>query len=151
MDGASKFIKGDAIASIIIVIINIVFGIIIGMLQMDMDLGEAVSTYMNLTVGDGLVTQIPALMISTATAIIVTRSASEENLSSNVATQLTQYPKLLYIAAGTIFLLGLTPINFWLTTFIAAILAVGGYLLERSRSEERRVGKECRARFVARY
>jgi len=133
MDGASKFIKGDAIASIIIVIINIVFGIIIGMLQMDMDLGEAVSTYMNLTVGDGLVTQIPALMISTATAIIVTRSASEENLSSNVATQLTQYPKLLYIAAGTIFLLGLTPINFWLTTFIAAILAVGGYLLERSQ------------------
>lgn len=135
MDGASKFIKGDAIASIIIVIINIVFGIIIGMLQMGMDFNEAISTYMNLTVGDGLVTQIPALLISTATGIIVTRAASEDNLSSDVTTQLLQFPKLLYIAGGTIFLLGLTPINFWLTTGISAILFTGAYLLDRPKEE----------------
>ncbi|WP_440898130.1 flagellar biosynthesis protein FlhA [Amphibacillus sp. Q70] len=135
MDGASKFIKGDAIASIIIVIINIVFGIIIGMLQMGMDFNEAISTYMNLTVGDGLVTQIPALLISTATGIIVTRAASEDNLSSDVTTQLLQFPKLLYIASGTIFLLGLTPINFWLTTAIAIILFVGAFLLDRPVQE----------------
>lgn len=135
MDGASKFIKGDAIASIIIVIINIVFGIIIGMLQMGMDLNQAVSTYMNLTVGDGLVTQIPALLISSATGIIVTRAASKENLSSDVTTQLSQFPKLLYIAAGTIFFLGLTPINFGLTTVIAIILFVAAYLLDRPQSD----------------
>lgn len=135
MDGASKFIKGDAIASIIIVIINIVFGIIIGMLQMEMDFNEAISTYMNLTVGDGLVTQIPALLISTATGIIVTRAASAENLSNDVTSQLLQFPKLLYIASGTIFLLGLTPMNFWLTTVIAVILFVGAFLLDRPVQE----------------
>jgi len=135
MDGASKFIKGDAIASIIIVFINIIFGIIIGMLQMDMDFGEAVSTYMNLTVGDGLVTQIPALLISTATGIIVTRAASADNLSSDVSTQLLQFPKLLYIAGGTIFLLGFTPMNFWLTTSIALILFIGGYILDQPVKE----------------
>ena len=135
MDGASKFIKGDAIAGIIIVLINIIFGIIIGMLQMGMSIGEALSTYMQLTVGDGIVTQLPALLISTATGIIVTRAASEENLSSDVSTQLLQYPKLLYIAGGTIFLLGFTPINFWLTSSISGVLFVGGYLLSRPTQE----------------
>ncbi|MBM7540588.1 flagellar biosynthesis protein FlhA [Amphibacillus cookii] len=131
MDGASKFVKGDAIAGIVIVLINIIFGLVIGMIQLGMSFEEAISTYMQLTVGDGLVSQIPALLISTATGIIVTRAASEGNLSSDVTGQLLQYPKLLYIAGGTIFLFGLTPINFWLTTAIAAILIFGGLLLER--------------------
>ncbi|TQS75543.1 flagellar biosynthesis protein FlhA [Ornithinibacillus gellani] len=130
MDGASKFVKGDAIAGIIIVLINIVFGLIIGMVQMDMSFSEAVNTFMRLTVGDGLVSQIPALLISTATGIVVTRvSTSSSNLGTAVTEQLLQYPKLLFIAAGTIFFLGLTPINFFLTTFIAGFLAVSGYLL----------------------
>ncbi|MFD2044119.1 flagellar biosynthesis protein FlhA [Ornithinibacillus salinisoli] len=130
MDGASKFVKGDAIAGIIIVLINILFGLIIGMVQMDMSFQEAVNTFMRLTVGDGLVSQIPALLISTATGIVVTRSSSSgNNLGSDVTDQLLRYPKLLFIASGTIFLLGLTPINFFLTTFIAAFLALGGYLL----------------------
>ncbi len=129
MDGASKFVKGDAIAGIIIVLINIIFGLIIGMVQMDMTFQEAINTFMRLTVGDGLVSQIPALLIATATGIVVTRVSTEGNLGSDVTDQLLQYPKLLFIAAGTIFLLGLTPINFMLTTIIAAFLAISGYVL----------------------
>lgn len=135
MDGASKFVKGDAIAGIIIVLINIIFGLIIGMIQMEMSFQEAISTYMQLTVGDGLVSQIPALLISTATGIVVTRVASEGNLGSDVTEQLLRFPKLLYIAAGTIFLFGFTPINFFLTTFIAAVLFFGAYWLSRPQQE----------------
>ncbi|WP_394217241.1 flagellar biosynthesis protein FlhA [Halobacillus trueperi] len=135
MDGASKFVKGDAIAGIIIVLINIIFGLIIGMVQMGMSFSEAIDTYMRLTVGDGLVSQIPALLISTATGIVVTRVASEGNLSTDVTSQLLRYPKLLYIAAATIFLLGLTPIPIFLTTLIAAVLAFGGYWLSRQEKE----------------
>ncbi|MFQ3543315.1 flagellar biosynthesis protein FlhA [Halobacillus rhizosphaerae] len=131
MDGASKFVKGDAIAGIIIVLINIIFGLIIGMVQMDMSFNEAVDTYMRLTVGDGLVSQIPALLISTATGIVVTRVASEGNLSTDITSQLLRYPKLLYIAGATIFLLGLTPIPFFITTLIACLLFFGGYWLSR--------------------
>src|SRR5699024_3567733 len=132
MDGASKFVKGDAIAGIIIVIINIIFGLIIGITQMGLSFQESIDTFMRLTVGDGLVSQIPALLISTATGLVVTRvTTSGGNLGSDVTKQLLQYPKLLFIAAGTIFLLGLTPINFFLTTSIAAVLAVGGYLLQQ--------------------
>ncbi|KGX88431.1 flagellar biosynthesis protein FlhA [Pontibacillus litoralis] len=136
MDGASKFVKGDAIAGIIIVLINILFGLIIGMTQMEMSFGEAIDTYMRLTVGDGLVSQIPALLISTATGITVTRAASDGNLGTDVTEQLLRYPKLLYIAAATIFCLGFTPIPFLLTAFIAAILAYGGWALSRTDEEE---------------
>lgn len=136
MDGASKFVKGDAIAGIIIVIINIIFGLIIGMVQMDMTFNEAVNTFMRLTVGDGLVSQIPALLIATSTGIVVTRVSTEGNLGSDVTGQLLQYPKLLFIAAGTIFLLGFTPISFILTTSIATVLALGGFfMLQRDQGE----------------
>ncbi|WP_156289080.1 flagellar biosynthesis protein FlhA [Oceanobacillus salinisoli] len=135
MDGASKFVKGDAIAGIIIVLINILFGIIIGMVQMGMSFNEAINTFTRLTVGDGLVSQIPALLISTATGIVVTRSSGNENLGSEVTTQLLQYPKLLYIAAATIFFLGFTPINFFLTTIIALILAASAYALQNQTKE----------------
>jgi len=137
MDGASKFVKGDAIAGIIIVLINVIFGIIIGMMQMDMSFGEAVNTFTNLTVGDGLVTQIPALLISTATGIVVTRVSTTGNLGSEVTGQLLQYPKMLFIAAGTIFLLGVaTPISFFLTIVISGLLALSGYLLlQQTKSE----------------
>src|SRR5699024_7607326 len=77
MDGASKFVKGDAIASIVIVIINIIFGLIVGMMQEGLAIGEAAAKYTLLTVGDGLVTQIPALLISTSTGIVVTRASSD--------------------------------------------------------------------------
>ena len=100
MDGASKFVKGDAIASIIITLINIFGGIIIGTFQLQMgSLGEVARTFTILTVGDGLVTQIPALLMSTATGITVTRAASESNLGSDLAKQIFAYPKALAIAA----------------------------------------------------
>ena len=135
MDGASKFVKGDAIAGIVIVLVNIIFGLIIGMVQMDMSFNEAIHTFMRLTVGDGLVSQIPALLIATATGIVVTRVTTEGNLGSDVTDQLLQYPKLLFVAAGTIFLLGFTPINFFLTTTIATFLALSGFLLTRHAQE----------------
>lgn len=137
MDGASKFVKGDAIAGIIIVLVNIIFGLIIGMVQMGMSFSEAIDTFMRLTVGDGLVSQIPALLISTAMGIVVTKTTSKGNLGTEVTGQLLQYPNLLFIAAGTIFLLGLTPINFFLTTALAGLLALSGYLLmKRAREPE---------------
>lgn len=143
MDGASKFVKGDAIAGIIIVLINILFGMIIGVVQMGMSMQEAVDLFMRLTVGDGLVSQIPALLISTATGIVVTRSARGSNLSADVTDQLLQFPKLLYIAAGAIFLLGLTPINFFLTTLLAVFLAFSGYWIgKRTREPEEATEEE---------
>lgn len=124
MDGASKFVKGDAIASIIILLINLIGGFIIGMAVHGMAFADSLSTYSLLTIGDGLVSQIPALLISTAAGLIVTRASSEGNLADDITAQLFSYPKLLYIVAGVITLLGIfTPIHF-LTTFPLAILLV---------------------------
>jgi flagellar biosynthesis protein FlhA len=106
MDGASKFVKGDAIAGIIIIIINIVGGFIIGMAQKGMSATESMQIYTLLTVGDGLVTQIPALLISTATGIVVTRSASKASLGTELTSQLFNYPKALGLAALILVVLG---------------------------------------------
>ncbi|MDP9577088.1 UNVERIFIED_ORG: flagellar biosynthesis protein FlhA [Bacillus sp. 1751] len=136
MDGASKFVKGDAIGGIVITLINILFGIIIGMLQMGMSITEASQTFTLLTVGDGLVSQIPALMISTATGIIVTRAASTGNLSEDITQQLFAFPVMLYVTGGTIAALGLiTPINDVITMPIAILLGVGGYYLSRAKHQ----------------
>jgi flagellar biosynthesis protein FlhA len=136
MDGASKFVKGDAIAGIVIVMINLIFGIIIGMTQQGLPIGEAATRYSLLTVGDGIVSQIPALLISTATGIVVTRAASEGNLGQDIMKQLLAYPYMLYVAAFTIFMLGVaTPINDLLTIPIAAAMAIGGYMLSRTPVE----------------
>ena len=110
MDGASKFVKGDAIASIIITIINILGGMAVGMLQQDMGgIAEVAETYTLLTVGDGLVTQIPALLLSTATGVIVTRAASEHSLGEDMSRQVFSDPKLLSIAAGVLLFLVFVP------------------------------------------
>ncbi|MDD3897327.1 MAG: flagellar biosynthesis protein FlhA, partial [Syntrophomonadaceae bacterium] len=106
MDGASKFVKGDAIAGIIIIIINIVGGFIIGMAQKGMTASESMEIYTLLTVGDGLVTQIPALLISTATGIVVTRSASKTSLGTELTSQLLNYPKALGLVALILLVLG---------------------------------------------
>ncbi|MDQ8733343.1 flagellar biosynthesis protein FlhA [Paenibacillus sp. LHD-38] len=132
MDGASKFVKGDAIASIIILVINLVGGFIIGMAIHDLSFGESLSTFSILTIGDGLVSQIPALLISTAAGLIVTRAASEGNLAEDVTAQLFKYPKLLFIAAGTIALLGLTPIGPIRTWPFAIMLAFGGWYMQKA-------------------
>ena len=109
MDGASKFVKGDAVAGIIIVLINIVAGWIIGMSQLGLDWSEALQRYTLLTVGDGIVTQVPGLIISVATGIIVTRSASDRELSTEVFAQLTSVPKIPLIVMFTLFVLMLLP------------------------------------------
>lgn len=133
MDGASKFVKGDAIASIIIVMINLVAGFIIGMAIHGYDASTSLSKYSILSIGDGLVSQIPALLISTAAGIIVTRAASDGSMADDMSRQLLRYPKLLYIVAGTIALLGLaTPIPLISTIPYAAILAIAGYRLQRN-------------------
>ncbi|MCY7569756.1 flagellar biosynthesis protein FlhA [Bacillus safensis] len=140
MDGASKFVKGDAIAGIIIVIINIIFGIIIGMLQQGMSIQESASHFTLLTVGDGIVSQIPALLISTATGIVVTRAASNGNLGSDITGQLFAFPAMLYVTAGTIFLLGLfTPIGILLTGPIAGLLALGAYLMSKNKQDQEEI------------
>lgn len=95
MDGASKFVKGDAIAGIIIILINIIGGLTIGLVQKGMGWAEALQTYTLLTVGDGIVTQIPALVIATGTGIIVTRAATDAQLSNEILSQITRYPKSL--------------------------------------------------------
>lgn len=137
MDGATKFVKGDAIAGIIIVIINLLVGMIIGVTQMGLPFGEAAMLFSTLTVGDGIVTQIPALLISTATGIVVTRAASEGNLGGDITKQLFGQPKLLYVAAGTIFLLGVaTPISNMLTIPVAALLALLAYNGSRKVEED---------------
>lgn len=128
MDGASKFVKGDAIASIIILLINLIGGFIIGMVVHGMDFSTALSTYSVLTIGDGLVSQIPALLISTAAGLIVTRASSEGNLAEELTGQLLSYPKLLYIVAVTVAFLGLfTPIHMITTLPLAGLLAFAAY------------------------
>lgn len=136
MDGASKFVKGDAIAGIIITIVNIVAGFAIGAFRFGLSIPEALGKYTLLTVGDGLVGQIPALMISVATGIVVTRAASESNLSQDVYTQLFREPKILYIVSGVLAFLGivtpLPPVPF---------LMLGGFLSYLAFSLTREVKK----------
>ncbi|MBD8497078.1 flagellar biosynthesis protein FlhA [Paenibacillus arenosi] len=132
MDGASKFVKGDAIAGIVILIINLVGGFIIGMASMGMSFSEAAEKFSTLSIGDGLVSQIPALLISTAAGLIVTRSASKGNLAEELSTQMFAYPKLLYIVAGTIAMLGaFTPIPIMSTWPFAILLAYAGYRMQQ--------------------
>lgn len=109
MDGASKFVRGDAIAGIMIVAVNIVGGIIIGTVQKGMSIGDAAQVFVLLTVGDGLVTQIPALIISTAAGLIVTRAGSGNNLTEDLGTQLTSNPKSIGVAAACMGVVSLIP------------------------------------------
>jgi flagellar biosynthesis protein FlhA len=117
MDGASKFVRGDIVAGLLITFINIIGGLIIGTLQGGMAIGEAAEMYTVMTIGDGLVSQIPALLISTAAGIIVSRAASEGDLSSEITDQLMGNPKTIVISAVFIFIIGLVPglpiVPFW--------------------------------------
>jgi len=109
MDGASKFVRGDAIASILITLINIIGGIVIGVVQRGMPASQALTTYTLLTVGDGLVTQIPALIISTSAGIVVTRAASSSNLGKDLTSQITMQPRAIMVAAIILTLFGIVP------------------------------------------
>ncbi|MBD3420601.1 MAG: flagellar biosynthesis protein FlhA [Chitinivibrionales bacterium] len=140
MDGASKFVRGDAVAGIIITIINIIAGFIIGVWQLNMDFMEALDTYTRLTIGDGLVSQIPALMISTGAGMLVSRNASESNLGDEIGGQLFRYPRVLVIAGGVMVLFALIP-GFPKIHFIAlgGMLLVGAYAGFAKEKERERI------------
>jgi flagellar biosynthesis protein FlhA len=129
MDGASKFVKGDAVAGVVIVSINLIGGIIVGVLQQGLSFSEAIHTYSLLTIGDGLAAQIPALLISTATGILVTRSASSSDLGTEITSQLLRQPRVPMLAGGVILLIGLVPGMPKLPFFV-----VGGALVFISRA-----------------
>ncbi|WP_248926357.1 flagellar biosynthesis protein FlhA [Paenibacillus hamazuiensis] len=137
MDGASKFVKGDAIAGIIILIINLLGGLIIGMSMKGMSISEAGQIYSILTIGDGLVSQIPALLISTAAGLIVTRATSDGNLAQDLTSQILSYPKLLYIVAGTIAVLGIfTPIHWYIAIPIAVLLGFAAHKMQQTQARK---------------
>jgi flagellar biosynthesis protein FlhA len=132
MDGASKFVKGDAIAGIVILLINIIGGLVIGVMQMGMRWDQALQTFTLLTVGDGIVTQVPALVIAVGTGIIVTRSASDGNLSKEVLHQMTSFPKTLFIVAGALSIMLFMPgIPVAPVLFLAAGLLLAGIVIAR--------------------
>ncbi|RHW18948.1 flagellar type III secretion system protein FlhA [Sphingomonas gilva] len=133
MDGASKFVKGDAIAGIIILLINIIAGWIIGVMQMGMSWSEALQRFTLLTIGDGIATQLPALIISVATGIIVTRSAADRELSTEVFRQLGSVPRIPLIVAGVLMALLLLPgMPKWPIVVIAAIAFFGWWRIRRA-------------------
>ena len=129
MDGASKFVKGDAIAGMIIIMVNVIGGFIIGMAQLGMSFTESLAHYTLLTIGDGLVTQIPALVISTAAGMIVTRSASGSQLDVELRRQLLSRPKALYVAGGTLGFFAIIP-GLPTVPFLAlgSVMAAAGYM-----------------------
>ncbi len=143
MDGASKFVKGDAIAGIIIMLINIIGGLVIGVMQQGMKWSQALQTYTLLTVGDGIVTQVPALVIAVSTGIIVTRSASDGNLSLQVIRQITAFPKtLLLVAAALAALLFLPGIPALPVLSIMALFVGVTFMLKRAASQRSQDGAD---------
>lgn len=139
MDGASKFVRGDAIAGILILVIEIIGGLLVGMLSHGMSFGQAGESYVLLAIGDGLVAQIPALIISTAAGVIVTRVSNEQNVGDQMFSQLFSNPKVMVLAAGVIGLLGLIPgmPNFVFLLFTAGLLGLAWYM----RGEQGKEGK----------
>ncbi|MBN2843855.1 MAG: flagellar biosynthesis protein FlhA [Sedimentisphaerales bacterium] len=132
MDGASKFVRGDAVAGIIITMINVMGGIAVGKFTYGMDLGQCFSVYTQLTIGDGLVSQIPAFIVSVASALIVTRSTAKGDLGTEIVTQMTSKPKALYVAAGFMAILSFTGLPQMPLLIIGSGFAGVAYVLERS-------------------
>lgn len=133
MDGAAKFVRGDAIAGIIITLINILGGFIIGVLQKQLPIVDAAQNYTLLTVGDGLVSQIPALLISTAAGIVLSRSGSNDTMGKEFGTQFFAYHKAMYLAAGTIFLFGLIPGLPHFSFMVLSLIIAGAVYYLRSK------------------
>lgn len=147
MDGASKFVRGDAVAGILILIINILGGIGVGMLQHDLDFNRAMEVYTLLTIGDGLVAQIPSLLLSTAAAIMVTRVNSESDVRDQVFSQMFASPKALIVAAGILVLMGVIPgmphVSFLTLGFTCA---AGAFFIQRNVNRKNRENDELSRR-----
>lgn len=137
MDGASKFVKGDATAGIVVTLINVLGGIVIGMVMLDMEFMEAVQTYIRLTIGDGLVSQIPALLISTSAGILVTKVSGEENFGNQFGKQLISIPKAIAMTGATLIILGFMPGLPKLSFFALGIGAIAlSFLLNKEEKQE---------------
>ncbi|WP_312573554.1 flagellar biosynthesis protein FlhA [Clostridium sp.] len=137
MDGASKFVKGDAIAGIIITIINIAAGIIIGVAMKGWSIGDAAAKYTILTVGDGLVSQIPALLISTSSGILVTRSGSDENFGKELGAQLTAFPMVIAMASAVLLVLAIIPgMPSGIFILLSAASGYSAYLLHKDEKQK---------------
>ncbi|MDR9946083.1 flagellar biosynthesis protein FlhA [Enterobacter sichuanensis] len=147
MDGASKFVRGDAIAGLLIMAINIIGGLVIGVMQHDMSVGVAGETYTLLTIGDGLVAQIPGLVISTAAGVVVTRVANDQDVGEQMVGQLFTSPRVIVLAAGVIGLLGLIPgmPNFVFLLFTATLLGVAWWLRGREGDAKKAGGAQTDA------
>ncbi|ECG4848221.1 flagellar biosynthesis protein FlhA [Morganella morganii] len=143
MDGASKFVRGDAIAGLLIMAINLIGGLLIGMTQHNMSFAQAGETYTLLTIGDGLVAQIPALIISTAAGVIVTRVSTEQDVGEQMVGQLLSSPRVMVLSAAVIGLLGLIPgmPNFIFLVFTSALLFLAWWLRGRDEKKESSAGE----------
>ena len=144
MDGASKFVRGDAVAGLLILFINVIGGMVVGMAQHDLSIQEAGETYVLLTIGDGLVAQIPALLLSLATAIVVTRVTTSESMTEQASSQLAS-PSALFVSAGILATLGLVPGMPTMVFVSLALAAAGiGYLVRQKRLADPEVQKAMR-------
>lgn len=132
MDGATKYVKGDATAGLIITVINIVGGVIMGVVRQGMDINDALNTYTILTIGDGLVSQIPSLLISLSTGIIITKATKEKNLSDELVTELFSMPKAFFMVGGAMAFLGVfTPLPWYIFVPFGALLIVWGNIQKK--------------------
>ena len=139
MDGASKFVRGDAIAGLLITAINMFGGIIIGYARHDMEIGEAADVFVRLSVGDGLVSQIPALIVSLAAGLLVSRGGQLGTTDEAVIDQLAGYPRALFAASGLLFLLAVMPgLPFLPFVFLASVMAFGSWVIPRRRDRKAR-------------
>ena len=137
MDGASKYVKGDAMAGLVITAINFVGGLVLGVMMQGLDINEALQRYTILTIGDGLVSQIPSLIISLSTGILVTKVSKESDLGGVLVRQLFSIPKVLYIVGATMAFLGIaTPLQTWICLIYAVLFIVVGRVMESSMEEQ---------------
>lgn len=137
MDGASKFVSGNVQMAAVVLIVDVVGGIIIGVMKEGMNIGAAADKYVTLTIGDGIVSQIPALLISVATGIIVTRNSSNEKFASDVASQIVMLPKTLYMTGGAIIFMGFLPgFPMFICLFLGGIMLISAYLMSQATIEQ---------------
>ena len=149
MDGASKFVKGDATAGILITIINIIGGLIIGMVMLKMDFSTALTTYTILTVGDGLVSQVPALLISVATGLIVSRATGkDESLSQDIGKEMFSDPRVLGVVSGLLLVLGIIP-GMPTIPFLLISIGLGSWATLKHKEKQAKIAAEAQAKIEA--
>jgi len=137
MDGASKFVRGDAIAGLLITTVNLIGGLLIGILQRGLSAGDAASIYTLLTIGDGLVAQIPALIISTSAGIVITRASAVSNMGDDIASQVTKEPRAIYVTAIVLFIMAIIPgMPFFPFVIMSGVMAFIGWQVTKAKQQQ---------------